>query len=555
MMCADQLNSRRASYFLQQMFICFGFVFVCGVAAVLLGKDVNWDLLDYHYYNGYAYIHHRYAQDVMPALNQTYMNPYYDVVNYWLIALHNVRLSVFLLGAISGLNTFLLYKIALLVFPASMPHCRALSISAVMIFSLFGAGNLSLLGTTTNDTKLALLSLLALYCMLKVLVRSKHSLFYLLTAAFLSGLGAAFKLPAACYAIGLFMAFLLVTPWNRQQVRLYLVFLLFVMLGFLVANGSWMYFLYQHFSNPLFPYYNNIFHSPYAPFISFNFSASPKALAVWQIILLPFLLAINANQLASEVVLRDMHFAVVVVLSSIFVCQYLYYQGRRRSKKNFFPVEDTLIWDFVFTYFWVNYFVWLLMFAVYRYALPLEMLSSLLIVMLLLRLTRKTWQVYSAIVLLLIGFAWNTQPPDWSRAMLGKAYFSAEIPVLPPRATIILMNAPLAYLIPSFPADTHFIGFPFVNLGEENLQPPHLPTDKHQKMLSEVIAQISLPEMQGKLYTLAVYPGAWIAHSGAGNKRSISVLKHFGFRQDIKHCVLFESNVQKYLQLCPLIKT
>src|SRR5262245_18527904 len=41
------------------------------IAAILLGKEMNWDLLNYHFYNGYALLHGRFALDLAPAQAQT----------------------------------------------------------------------------------------------------------------------------------------------------------------------------------------------------------------------------------------------------------------------------------------------------------------------------------------------------------------------------------------------------------------------------------------------------------------------------------------------------
>ena len=38
---------------------------------VVRGEDLNWDLLNYHYYSGYALVNGRFADDVAPSGLQT----------------------------------------------------------------------------------------------------------------------------------------------------------------------------------------------------------------------------------------------------------------------------------------------------------------------------------------------------------------------------------------------------------------------------------------------------------------------------------------------------
>jgi hypothetical protein len=50
-----------------------------GLASMLLGQDSNWDLRNYHLYNGYAVVNGRVGFDPAPAAFQTYSNPALDI--------------------------------------------------------------------------------------------------------------------------------------------------------------------------------------------------------------------------------------------------------------------------------------------------------------------------------------------------------------------------------------------------------------------------------------------------------------------------------------------
>ena len=55
-----------------------------GLLSLFLGKDINWDLKNYHYYNAYGFIEHRLDVDIAPAQLQTFINPIGDLPFYWM---------------------------------------------------------------------------------------------------------------------------------------------------------------------------------------------------------------------------------------------------------------------------------------------------------------------------------------------------------------------------------------------------------------------------------------------------------------------------------------
>ena len=50
-------------------------VVAAGARSIGLGKDVNWDLRNYHWYNAWALLNGRLGWDLAPAQLQTYYNP------------------------------------------------------------------------------------------------------------------------------------------------------------------------------------------------------------------------------------------------------------------------------------------------------------------------------------------------------------------------------------------------------------------------------------------------------------------------------------------------
>ena len=73
---------------------------VCAVWTVFAGKDVNWDLLNYHYYLPYELLGGRLEQDFFAASAQSYLNPvgylpfYFMVSSGWHSVIASVTLAV-----------------------------------------------------------------------------------------------------------------------------------------------------------------------------------------------------------------------------------------------------------------------------------------------------------------------------------------------------------------------------------------------------------------------------------------------------------------------------
>jgi hypothetical protein len=132
-----------------------------------------------------------------------------------------------------------------------------------------------------------------------------------------------------------------------------------------------------------------------------------------------------------------------------------------------------------------------------------------------------------------------------------KLFFNA------PHSTVLSAAVPLAYTIPFFASDTRFIGMTFVGLGEDISSEPHLPQDKHRQILSEIMNELMKNPAKSSLYVLTIQRNGpatslTIFQTIRNNKRSFSILKHFGITKDENKCAAFTTNMGDTLQLCPL---
>jgi hypothetical protein len=227
--------------------------------------------------------------------------------------------------------------------------------------------------------------------------------------------------------------------------------------AFLLVAGPWAFTLQRDFGNPLFPFYNAIFKSPYFPAVNF-------ADARWQVTTLagalnrPFDWAANVNFGPLEFPFRDLRFALfaILLLPALAVSLRRGKSADPQAQPLFNPAHRSLLLWF----FTLSYLLWLYMFDIMRYAVPLELLSSLAILALcdcLIANRGAAQRVF--VVLALLGMVWvrasELPRPDW-----GSTWFETTIPrELRAAHALYVMpdSAPSAYLAPMLPADSRFV--------------------------------------------------------------------------------------------------
>jgi hypothetical protein len=74
--------------------------------AILLGQDGGFDLLNYHFYSGFAFLHKPFGYDFAPAQIQSFHNPLLHMLSYLALGNLTARAAAALLGAFQGLAYF-----------------------------------------------------------------------------------------------------------------------------------------------------------------------------------------------------------------------------------------------------------------------------------------------------------------------------------------------------------------------------------------------------------------------------------------------------------------
>jgi hypothetical protein len=268
------------------------------------------------------------------------------------------------------------------------------------------------------------------------------------------GLAVGAKLVAGTYAVGLVAACVVVRGPLRERVIRTANFGLFAAAGALITGGYWAWLMFRHYGNPLFPFFNAIFKSPLGPAGNlFDGRFFPRGLV--QTLFYPFFFSVEQN-LASELSFADARLAAGYVSIAIIGVVALF-RRRNSGASATTPPQSRLLVVAVFAT--ASYVAWLKMFSIYRYVVPLELLGPVLVIgcaAYVMHDFRKSTAIAAAVCLLLIA---TTRAPDWGRVAWSESYFGVDDAALSKyeNATVLLWDAPDAYLVPFFPESTTFL--------------------------------------------------------------------------------------------------
>ncbi len=500
----------------------FVFFIGFGIYAMTKGQELSYDFTDYHFYNGFAFLHNRLNRDYAVGEIQTYFNPLLDALNYSLIMHFNdPRLLRFLLGGIGGLNGFFLFKIASMLFTPSRNQSATLKIWLSVIIGMSGATVLSQIGSVMNDAQSALFIVMAVFFVLKAFAAEQNKTGYYVLAGVCLGLGMALKLTNAIYGIAMLLGMFAYIACERKAWRSIGYLLLGFMASVVVFEGWWAWRVYQEFGNPIFPYYNSIFHSPYFLETSSNdnrFGIHSLGGALY----LPFILMHRNSMVVSEPVMRDARLAAFFLLTALFMVKYIYWRSLKKT------IAVCPPWIFIFTFTFAAYFLWAFQFGIYRYAIPFALMLGPCIVVLI----EQIWQGWRISKLLLwiitLALLATTMRPDFGhKQQYDAAFLTVNAPSIPSGSMVIVAAPGEAFILPFLNPEAQFVNADFPNIQ------------------ADVRAQDWIKAHQGPLYILINPDQAFtLAH----------VAQFYAFYQfEPGPCETIETNMTHFnYRLCPL---
>ncbi|MDZ7790204.1 MAG: hypothetical protein U5L08_06895 [Xanthomonadales bacterium] len=434
---------------------CLLLPFLAGLVALAKGQDGNWDLRNYHLYNPWAWLNDRLTTDLAPAGLQSYFNPLIDLPYFFMIQWLPGPLVGFLLGVLHGLVAIPLFVCCRLCLDEETDADR--KAFWLTVAGLLGIVTLAGVGNTMGDHLTALPVMAAAAMLLKRHpVGGGPSLAVLLVAGGLLGLAVGLKLTNAIYVAGACGALLVAfsARFPRRLIAATIVGCTSVAVFALIA-GPWHWQLWQEFGNPLFPQFNAWFQSPLAPeTMVADRRWQPDGwleTAIW-----PLLIAVDPSR-AGDKPLPQIVFAVLFILFLLWpIARVL----TRRAEQPVPAVSPQQA--FVLGFIGIAFVLWTLLFGVYRYLVPLELVAPLAIWILAPRAwphpgaqRLRFWLVVAVVAYAVANFTtWGTRP--WAMQTVRVESPSLESPS--ETAFILTTGEPMSWLIPWLPRESAYVG-------------------------------------------------------------------------------------------------
>ena len=403
----------------------------------------------------------------------------------------------FLMGAIQGLNFWLIFAIAYFALKAIDPlpqevdrnrlcpcgsgkifrlchgaglrqtifnsyKYRLIASFACAAVGFYGPASIVELGTTSNDNLTALFVLGAILIVIRK--AASYNAFSLteyrneiILAGLLLGLGTGFKLTLMIYSVGFTLALPLLLPNFKQRMIAVTLLLMSFAAGITISAGHWMLRMWTLFENPLFPFYNAVFRSPYFIFSNFRDTRYiPHGFL--QNLFYPFYFFSSTDYTARLAQFRDIRFAMVylLLLFLIFLLVKNSLARRTHEEKSTLLILPNTVTTFLFSFFILSYIAWQLQFSSIRYILPLELLAPLLVVIILTYLLNNLQlQKYDIVFALLLIILVMTPMRKYrlERLPWEESFFRVQTPEIEqPQNSIIIIagESPWAYILPFF---------------------------------------------------------------------------------------------------------
>jgi hypothetical protein len=430
-----------------------------GLFELHLGQDIGFDTLNYHFFVPYWLLtNHLY--DIVPGQEQTYLSPLLNFPTYLLQRKLSGEQASFLIAAFEGFTILPLYFVA-----RAITRSRATALSLCLL-GLFSAIAWSEIGTSFGDNIVALplISSVALIAHYAITGDGDHPAhrWLLYAAGLLAGIGAGLKLAEAPIMLGFLVAVPLLDTSLRARATATLRYVAGAILGAGAAYGYWAYELTSRFGNPFLPFFNNIFHSRFAP-IAQNNDARYLPHGVIELVFYPLVWAFHPL-LVNEVGFRELSLPLCEVLLIVAVVSRLY---RLVRTKVWQPLFASAFERFVVVGSSVSVLIWAYEFSIYRYLTAIEMLGFVLLWILtksviegLSPISLRSQAFAVAMVVVCLVCVGTEQPANFGRAGFAGKFFTVSVPKdfrAADNTVLMLSGDPYAYIVPFLPPSTDVI--------------------------------------------------------------------------------------------------
>lgn len=424
------------------------------------GPDQNWDLDGYHYFLGYSLFHWRFARDLAPAEMQSFYHPLPCALVYAVFTYLPFPFGAWFITALQASSLPLLMLIGCEIDRDLRHQIPGLTIALALALCVAAPMWWCELGTSLFSSTTAPLVLLALLLGLRGITKvsgAQRADANFVVAGCLMGFAAGLKLTNAPYAIGLLVALAMVLFPIKPRVaaRAVLLCALGTALGF-APTSWWNVILYRQWGNPVFPYYNGIFKSPYADPINWR----DARWTFYSIVdFARFLVdAVRGTKRTSEQAFADARMLIFMLLliaaGAMWIVRYF-----RAAKAS--PSARRMVGAFMW-FFCSSFAIWAVVFVYQRYLSPLELLFGIAIWILVSDIFESPTLVAVAMMGCIVLSLATIKVPNWGHKKHARPpnYFGFRVG---PRFTAqpadyLIYGEPVTYLLAFFDPDSRYFG-------------------------------------------------------------------------------------------------
>ncbi|MGH9170302.1 MAG: hypothetical protein ACRD0Z_05460 [Acidimicrobiales bacterium] len=447
----------------------FLFFAIASVAVVWhYGEPMSFDLQNYEFYSGYAALHGfgNGGGAALPGQLQTYLDPQVNAI-YYLLDTHTsgkVAAAVAVMQSVSPallslLVFFALARTATLRFAMTAGYLAGLAAFLAPLYTIE-------LGQSSSDVLLSPLLFGGAALCFRVLAPAKsvpapsvwRQLRDLALAGVLLGAAAEMKFTLGSLALGVLLGLWVgilvarrVAGWSAR--RCLALAVTPTVTAAVTATALYLpigLLLWRRYRDPVFPYWNGVFHSPYLAPGNYRdpMRAAHSAAGAWQhFARLLFGGSTTPNGLFPSGVRSPILWSMLVIVLALLV-----YDIMRRKRPEALYLETAVVAGFV---------VWDVVFGGYRYLAPLEMGAVAILLVLLAPLRVPRWALLGATTVgLAVGSVFAVATPVLGDVGFGPSYFGVEAATFKPLAhagVVIAGVEPLGYFVPYMPSSTQVV--------------------------------------------------------------------------------------------------
>lgn len=404
------------------------FMAFCGVATWLLGKDSNWDILNYHLYVAHAFwANYDLQSDYMAAGLQRYFNPVGYLPFYLMVQAgwHSLLISL-LLAAFHSFSLVILWEICARHLFKNDSRCMLLSGLSVALAAMSSVF-IGTIGGSFLDPATMVLVFGAILLLCASLGQSPAVVLLPVLAGVLLGVTAGLKLTNLIFVASAGLALIAASGLRIDGMKTATWFGVGAAVGAMLSGGWWALQLYREFGNPFFPLFNDYFRSPDFPAVKLQLIRFKPATIV-DALTFPFDMASSRMWVYAENGAADFRFALLAIFGTMLLAFRLLRRAHSAPEKVHFSNKPA---TFVTVFFITSFVLWVWTSGNGRYAVPVLLLVGPILVVTV-RAAVPNWNWFAGLMLAIFSaqgvVVALSDNPRWDVGAWRQKWIDVEVP-------------------------------------------------------------------------------------------------------------------------------